>query len=396
MDLQQGTIKKIFSFSYILILKIINKKVKKMDKREIFSIIAKLSSKRAPSGLESERGEIFKDEIKKIFSDKLISVNKDSIGNYFLKLKGTSSKKKIAIFAHLDEIGGTIRKINKKGRLEFSQRGGYEGRWLISRKVLILNREGKWINGVIGGRPPHATPEKLREKEKIEVLELEIFIGALTKDEVINKYKIHVGAPFVFSGEVELLNPDINDDIISGYSLDNLLGLAGLIILVKKIQKNLLNDFGNLRKQFDLFIVATVREEIGTEGALFFARNNTVDEVIALDIGLVTNFPGGVSSDITLTGGPTIIWQELRGLGVFDYELCRKLVKIAEENNLKYQNAVLEYYGSDSGKIQKWLGMSSGLIGIPSMFSHNVPEISTLSGIEEAAELIFQYLKSQK
>ncbi len=102
-----------------------------------------------------------------------------------------------------------------------------------------------------------------------------------------------------------------------------------------------------------------------------------------------------VSSDIRLNEGPVIVWQEAVGSGVFDYQLCKTLVEVAEHKNIKYQNGVLEFYGSDAGKAQKWLGIPSVLIGIPIMYSHNVPEVSTLSGIEDAAELIYQYLKNQ-
>ncbi|MFW9828502.1 MAG: M42 family metallopeptidase [Candidatus Thorarchaeota archaeon] len=366
-----------------------------MDKKEIFRIIKKLSSARAPSGVEKERGALFKAELEKIIKGKGIKVNVDSLNNYFIKFTGKSSKKTIAIFAHMDEIGGTIRKIKKNGTLEFSKRGGYEGRWLVSRKISILNKEGKWINGVIGGRAPHATPDKLRGKEKIEPHEMEIFIGANEKEEVTNKFKIHIGAPFVFSGEFELLNPEFNDNIIAGYSMDNLVALTGLVLLTQKIINNLLDEQANLMKLFDLYIVATSREEIGTEGSLYFARNNSIDEIIALDVGLVEDFPGTVSSDIKLNDGPVIVWQEASGTGIFDYELCKTLVSVAESENIKYQNGVLEFYGSDAGKAQKWLGITSALVGIPSMFTHNVPEISTLSGIEHAVELIYQYLNNQ-
>ncbi len=366
-----------------------------MDKNEIFRIIKKFSSARAPSGLEKARGELFKTELEIILADKGIEVNTDSLSNYFVKFNGKSSKKTIAILAHMDEIGGTIRKIKKSGSLEFSRRGGYEGRWLVSRKISILNKEGKWINGVIGGRSPHATPQKLRGEEKFEPYEMEIFVGAKDKEEVINKYKIHIGAPFVFSGEFELLNEKFNDNIIAGYSMDNLVALTGLILLTNKIVNNLLDELGNLTKPFDLYIVATTREEIGTEGSLFFAKNNSIDEIIALDIGLVENFPGTVSSDIKLHDGPVIVWQEASGTGVFDYQLCKTLVEVAVQNNIKCQDGVLEFYGSDAGKVQKWLGIPSSLVGIPTMFAHNVPEISTLDGIEQAAELIYQYLKSQ-
>jgi putative aminopeptidase FrvX len=366
-----------------------------MNRKDIFEIIKRLASVRSPSGLEQARGEQFKTELEKILVNNDIQINHDALDNYFIKFRGKNSKKTIAILAHMDEIGGTIRRIKKEGTLEFSKRGGYEGRWLVSKKISILNMEGKWINGVIAGRSTHTVPQKLRGEEKIEPLEMEIFIGAQDKQEVIEKFKIHVGAPFVFSGEFELLNEEFNDNIISGYSMDNLVALTGLVLLTQKVINNLQDENGNLKKGFDLYIVATTREEIGTEGALFFARNNSIDEIIALDIGIVESHPGMVSSDIKLHEGPVIVWQEAVGSGVFDYQLCKTFVEVADQNDLKYQNGILEFYGSDAGKAQKWLGIPSVLIGIPIMYSHNVPEISTLDGIEQAAELIYHYLKSQ-
>ena len=104
------------------------------------TLIKALAAERAPSGLEKARGEVFKREMEQELKDNDISIKKDEVGNYYLKFKGTSSKNKnaIAILAHVDEIGGTIRKIKKNGMLEFSRRGGYEGRWLISKEIRIL------------------------------------------------------------------------------------------------------------------------------------------------------------------------------------------------------------------------------------------------------------------
>ena len=176
--------------------------------------------------------------------------------------------------------------------------------------------------------------------------------------------------------------------------MDNLAALTCLVVITQKIINNLMNDFGNLKISHDVYLVATTREEIGTEGAHYFVINNSVDQVIGIYICLVADFAGSVNSDIKLDKGPVIIWQEGRGSGVLDHEFCKNLMNIAENNDLQYQNGVCEFYGSDAGKAQKWLGIPSALIGIPTKFSHNVPEITTLSGIDAAAELIIQYLKS--
>ena len=367
-----------------------------MNKNDILNIIKTLASERAPSGMEKARGDLFKKEMEKLLKEKNIPIKTDTLGNYFVRFKGSSGKKAIAILSHIDEIGGTVRNVKKKGTLEFSKRGGYEGRWLISQKVQILNRDGLWINGVIAGRSTHSTPNKLRRKEFIDPLELEIYIGANNKEEAINDYKVHIGAPIIFSGEFGLLNPDFNDNIIAGYSMDNLAALTCSIILAQKIMKNLVNEFGIVRSPYDIYIVATTREEIGTEGALYFVKNNPIDKVIGIDIGLVADFPSSVKSGIKLTNGPVIVWQDSNGKGVYDYEFCKEIVNVAQKNKINYQNGVFEMYGSDAGKTQKWLGVPSALIGIPVMFSHNVPEICTLKGIETAAELIYQYLKNIK
>jgi putative aminopeptidase FrvX len=157
---------------------------------------------------------------------------------------------------------------------------------------------------------------------------------------------------------------------------------------------DLIDSHKNSKINADLYIVATTREEIGTEGAFYFIKNHPVDKVIGIDIGIVENAPGTVHSNLSLNRGPVIVWQEARGKGILDYNFCKELMMVAEKTKIEYQNGVFEYYGSDAGKAQKWLGIPAVLIGVPTMFSHNVPELSSLNQISNTAKLLLSYLKS--
>ena len=65
-----------------------------MNNKDILEIIKTLAVERAPSGLEKARGELFKNEMEKILTSKDIPVKNDALGNFFVKIKGSSSEKK--------------------------------------------------------------------------------------------------------------------------------------------------------------------------------------------------------------------------------------------------------------------------------------------------------------
>lgn len=367
----------------------------KLSFETLFKLIKELAAIRAPSGLEEARIQHFIQQINSLIPSTWI--NRDKLGNVIITIPAKSKSSKdasptlqvprIAIVAHLDEIGGTVYKIQKNGRIFFTKRGGYESRWLISKQISILTLDGDWINGIILGRTTHAIPPEARNKSAPNVQELEIFIGAESEEEVI-KAGIHVGAPVVFENKTEYLNPKIDPELVISNSFDDIVGLCVLLELAARFEKS--NPFN-----VELVLAAVVREEIGREGAIYLGRNLHPDICIGVDFGVIESDKNGLDCGGQLKKGPMITWAEAEGRGIFDYNLVRDMVLTAQNANLPFQQGVFEYYGSDAGILQKEFGIPSVLIGIPMLAGHNNLELIALSEIGKAADLIWTWLEKK-
>lgn len=349
--------------------------------------LKKISEHRAPSGIEEERMEVIGDIIKKEL--KFSEIHRDRLGNLYVKFNKNIEQPKIIIMCHVDEIGATVRKITKSGRILISNRGGIESRWLVSRRVKILTSNKKWINGVLLGRTAHAVAASHRNKDNIDIFDVEIYIGAESLDEV-KKMGVHIGSPIVFSETLDLLNRDLDNDTIAGHSLDDLIAVVANLLVIGAIL-----EFNPEKLNAQILISFDTREEIGCSGAKFILKEEKPDIAIGVDVGVVENAKGMVECGAELRKGPTIVWQEASGRTIFDYDLVKEITEVSEKLGINYQNGVFQFYGSESGVAQEEFGIPSALIAIPTLTLHNVPEISTLTGIIKTAELIIGWLKEK-
>lgn len=354
-----------------------------ISKEELFVSIKEIAAIRAPSGLENARAKKFIDLMKKYISAD--QIDQDPLGNVIIRIPSKrENAPKIMIVGHIDEIGATVLKIKEDGRLLFQKRGGFETRWLISKRVYIYTLQGKWVQGVVLGRTIHAMPPGEREKALPDMNSLEIFLGADSAAE-IKELGIHVGAPIVFEGYTDYLNADLNKDLIISNSLDNILSLAAFLELAARIGKE--NPYGA-----EIILVAAVREEIGREGSAIIAEKIRPNVCIGIDFGTAETAKNAIDSGATLKGGPIIVWAEEQGLGVFDYNLAKQFVEAADLKSIPYQHGLMTFYGSDAGIIQKKLGIPSVLIAPPLFAGHNVPEIASLTEIYRCTDLIIAWL----
>ena len=99
----------------------------------------------------------------------------DRLGNLIASSPGDPQRPSVMLFAHMDQLGLIIRKIDADGLLRVERLGGVPERALASQEVLLCLGEGRDLPGVIANKSHHATTPE----EKYKVLPYaEIFIDA--------------------------------------------------------------------------------------------------------------------------------------------------------------------------------------------------------------------------
>ena len=182
----------------------------------MIELIRELCEQRGISGDE----KCVREAIKKHLEGKC-ELSVDALGNLIAVKKGIKPNKKIALFAHMDEVGMMVTHITGDGLIKFSPIG-IDPRVLFGRRVKIGDNG---ISGVIGAKVWHHLDGDEREAE-LKSSKLYIDIGAANKDEAASVVSlgdsITFDEPFCEMGEGFLLSK----------ALDDRLGCAVLIRLL--------------------------------------------------------------------------------------------------------------------------------------------------------------------
>ncbi len=269
----------------------------------------------------------------------------DGMGSVIAQ-SGTTGPR-IMIDAHMDELGGMVRRIAPNGTLTMQMLGGWLDQALVDQRWTILGSKGP-VHAVTGIRDIHVLPAE--DRTKIFPRDgLYLDIGA--KDAAAAAaLGIEPGDPIVPDSPFTVLNGTEN---YLGKAWDDRIGCA---VLLEAMQRLARQPHPN-----QLFFVATTQEEIGLRGA------KTAADLVKPDIGLAIE--GGITGDVYL-GHPEETQVKLgAGPGIFLYDTSalpnRKLValvrKTAAEKGIPLQLDLVQGYGDDSSAIQE----SSG--GVPTL-----------------------------
>lgn len=345
-----------------------------MQHREDLHILHALLSATGVAGYEDGVGKIFEEHVHPYVDE----VTRDTFGNYIARKKGNGPK--VLFAAHMDEVGLMITYIDTDGFIFFQPVGGVDCTLLPGQRVYIHHGATKVV-GVIGKKAIHLLSVEERGKTNIKPEDLWIDIGAKSREEA--ELRVEIGDYITYSTLPHMLT----EDVVLSKSLDDRAGVFALVAIAKSLI--------NVKLECDLYLVASVQEEIGCRGIRTAAFSLEPEVGIAIDVTHATDYPtvspkksGNIEmgKGVVIAKGPNIDMQ------LFDH------LKLAANNaDIAYQlEAIPHPTGTDANFMQvSRAGMRTALLSIPCRYMHTSNEVVSTSDIFATSSLAVQFLKDR-
>lgn len=322
------------------------------------------------SGYEHTVSEIIETYLKDLCDD----VRKDRLGNVIGYKKGFGQHPiKIMLAAHMDEIGLMVKGIDKNGFIKVTNIGGLDQRILLAQEVIVHGK--KDLFGVIGAKPPHLqTVEEIKETVKMDDLLIDV---GLSKAEAENF--ITIGDTITIPQKMIRLQ----NEIVSAKALDDRAGIATMLQCLIELSK--------MKHACDIYVVATVQEEVGTRGAIVSTYQIEPDIGIAVDVGFAATPELPKDEVMELGKGPGISFG-----GNIHPKIHQQFIKIAKEYNIPYQIELSpRMSGTDAQSMQiSQAGVATGVISIPLRYMHTTVETVDMKDIKNAGKLLSAFILS--
>ncbi|MGE7934877.1 M42 family metallopeptidase [Viridibacillus arvi] len=314
-------------------------------------------------------------------------VRVDTLGNLICSFHtGIPNSKRLLIFAHMDEIGFIVRKVEQNGFLRVERIGGVHINVLPGLKVDVQGVKGV-LPGFIGTTSHHFT--KAHEKGKVPTTEdLYIDIGATSKEHA-HKLGIQVGCMITYHSDFT----ELPDNLLTNKAMDNRAACAVLLKLAEQIYQWV------PKLNWDIYLIACVQEEFNIRGVLPAVRSISPEVSIGIDITPSFDTPDMVGySDVILNNGPAITCMNFHGRGTLagvlpDSKLLKTLFDIAEKNKIKIQREVALGVITENAFISfEEKGIATASLSIPARYTHTPIETISLRDVENTVSLLISFI----
>ena len=337
-------------------------------------LLRSLADAPGPPGAEDPVRAIMVHEMKPLTTAPL---RYDGMGSVVAQLGTTGPR--IMIDAHMDELGGMVRRIGPNGQLTMQMLGGWLDQALVDQRWVILGSKGP-VEAVTGIRDIHVvTPAERNEVFPRNSIFLDT--GARTPAEAA-ALGIEPGDPVVPDSPFMIMNGTQN---YLAKAWDDRIGCAVLVEAMQRLAK--------LPHPNQLFFVATTQEEIGLRGA------RTAANMVKPDLGLAIE--GGIAND--QGGRPEETQAHLGGgPGIFLYDSSaipnRKLVHFVEETakqqSIPLQLDLVQGYGDDSAEMQEsGTGAPTLNVVVPVRYTHAHNGIVNRGDFDKTVDLMVDLLQ---
>lgn len=263
---------------------------------------------------------------------------KDNLGSIFaVKKSKHASPFKVLILGHMDEVGFLTINIQPNGMIKVIAIGGLNEVNLQSQRVRLKTKQGTYLLGAIDSTPPHLLKGK---SSTIDLEDLLFDFGFKSEKEAIAA-GVYIGAMITFDAPFQILN---DGQRFLGKAFDNRYSLS--------IGLDLLQALRTVELPFDLYVGASVQEEVGVRGA------QTATHLIQPDLAIVLDCSPARDS----SGNPSELGQLGKGvlLRFMDRSMIASPVLLDYQEHVAKQLKVpFQFYespgGTDAGAVHKSL-----------------------------------------
>lgn len=331
----------------------------------------------SPTGFESSGQKIW------------LNYLKPYIDEYFTDTYGTAvgvinpkAPYKVVIEAHADEISWFVHYITKDGFIYLRRNGGSDHQIAPSMRVNIHTEKGI-VNGVFGWPAIHVRDAGKEESPSLKNIFLDI---GCKSDKEVEELGVHVGCVVTYQDELM----ELNNRYYTGRALDNRIGGFMIAEVARLLHEN--KD----KLPFGLYIVNSVQEEVGLNGATMIARKIQPNVAIVTDVCHDTQTPMMnkiTSGDLACGKGPVLSYAP-----AVQNNLLKLVIDTATKNKIEFQRqAASRATGTDTDAFAYATdGIASVLISLPLRYMHTTVESVHKQDVEEVIKLIYHSLKNIK
>lgn len=304
----------------------------------------------------------------------------DRLGNLMTTLPGDPEAPSVMVFAHMDQLGLIVRKIEDSGLIRMERQGGVPERALPAQAVLLCTDQGD-LPGVISNKSHHATaPDEKYSVVPYAQLALDAGFASKAQAEAAG---VRVGTPVVYQPRVL----ELAGGRIAGTALDDRAGCAALIALAE----------ARLGKSGPtMHLVWSVQEEHNLRGILPAVTALVPDIALGVDTMLATDTPEvEARGDVALGGGPAMSMFSFHGRGTLNGVIPHPALVALMEAAAKRAGQPLQRSAhtgllTDLSYIQFTgpEGVACLDIGVPVRYSHSALEVADPADISALVALL--------
>ncbi|HEY6970983.1 MAG TPA: M20/M25/M40 family metallo-hydrolase [Candidatus Angelobacter sp.] len=305
----------------------------------------------------------------------------DSSGNLILTWGAPSSKPRVLVVAHQDEIGFEVRSILPDGRLDLETRGGGVLAYFMGHAALVHSASGKHT-GVL--ELPDGWDKTDFKWPRAAQAQFRVDAGARNPQEVAQlgiKTGDYVTIPKLYH---KLLGTRA-----SARAFDDRMGCAALVSAAWALGPNIQNR--------NVTFVWSTSEEIGLVGAADLAKRMGAEGHAPQYVFAVDTF---VSSDSPLESkrfadailGQGFVVRAVDNSNVVPRELVEKVVSMARAAHIPAQYGVTG--GGNDGSAFLQYGSTDVALGWPLRYSHSPGEVIDTRDLDALAKIIVAVAKT--